>query len=92
MVKVSQFMMTLGCQERSGPHFLWKYLWSLPIPSKIRIFVWKACNDILPTRKLLCSRKVIVSWLCPLCDLYPESVDHSLWAYPFRCFEYCQLV
>lgn len=33
-----------------GPLGWWKRLWSLRLPSKVRIFCWKACRGILPTR------------------------------------------
>ncbi|TXG50764.1 hypothetical protein EZV62_023288 [Acer yangbiense] len=57
----------------------WKKLWSLELPSKIRIFYWKACKEILPTMLLLYKRGMVVSDLCPFCGDEPESVDHALW-------------
>ena len=28
---------------------LWKTMWSLNVPPKVRTFLWKACSNILPT-------------------------------------------
>ncbi|KAL5779613.1 hypothetical protein ACOSQ2_010350 [Xanthoceras sorbifolium] len=57
----------------------WKFLWSLNIPAKVRMFVWRACRNLLPTRSLLAARRVPVGAGCPLCDAAVKSVLHSLW-------------
>ncbi|KAL5843786.1 hypothetical protein ACOSQ4_009744 [Xanthoceras sorbifolium] len=57
----------------------WKFLWGLNIPAKVRMFVWRACRNLLPTRSLLAARRVPVGAGCPLCDAAVESVLHSLW-------------
>ncbi|XP_059436512.1 uncharacterized protein LOC132169499 [Corylus avellana] len=61
---------------------LWKQFWSLPAPSVARNFLWRACNDILPTRENLCRRKILTDPLCPLCGLKVESGFHILWQCP----------
>ncbi|KAL5854464.1 hypothetical protein ACOSQ4_004266 [Xanthoceras sorbifolium] len=38
----------------------WKFLWGLNIPAKVRMFVWRACRNLLPTRSLLAARRVPV--------------------------------
>ncbi|KAL5862997.1 hypothetical protein ACOSQ3_000511 [Xanthoceras sorbifolium] len=55
------------------------FLWGLNIPAKVRMFVWRACRNLLPTRSLLAARRVPVGAGCPLCDAAVESVLHSLW-------------
>ncbi|KAL5766450.1 hypothetical protein ACOSP7_017067 [Xanthoceras sorbifolium] len=57
----------------------WKFLWSLNIPAKVRMFVWRACRNLLPTRSLLAARRVSVGAGCPLCDAGVDSVLHALW-------------
>ncbi|KAL5864153.1 hypothetical protein ACOSQ3_001667 [Xanthoceras sorbifolium] len=56
-----------------------EFLWGLNIPAKVRMFVWRACRNMLPTRSLLAARRVPVGAGCPLCDAADESVLHSLW-------------
>ncbi|KAK3175494.1 hypothetical protein Dsin_017212 [Dipteronia sinensis] len=41
----------------------WKTLWRLQIPSKIKLFVWKACHQWIPTLVNLANRKVHVDGL-----------------------------
>ena len=45
-------------------------------------FLWKACHEILPTRKNLCNRKIIDNPRCPICDLEEETTLHILWECP----------
>ncbi|KAG6661258.1 hypothetical protein CIPAW_03G161500 [Carya illinoinensis] len=44
------------------------------------MFLWKACNDSLPTFKNLQKRKVTEDKMCPICHLEEESVTHVLWS------------
>ncbi|KAL5736435.1 hypothetical protein ACOSQ2_031223 [Xanthoceras sorbifolium] len=55
------------------------FLWGLNIPAKVRMFVWRACRNLLPTRSLLAARRVPVGAGCPLCGADVDSVLHSLW-------------
>ena len=54
-------------------------LWKLYIPNKIKIFGWRACNDILPTKYNLVKRKIITDDKCHICTRKVESVTHALW-------------
>ncbi|KAL5774803.1 hypothetical protein ACOSP7_012360 [Xanthoceras sorbifolium] len=65
-----------------GPLPLWKSLWRLKLPNKIKVFYWKACLEALPTKALLFSRGIVVSSMCSLCDAGFETVDHILWDCP----------
>ncbi|KAL5756141.1 hypothetical protein ACOSQ2_020887 [Xanthoceras sorbifolium] len=55
------------------------FLWGLNIPAKVRMFVWRACRNLLPTRSLLAARRVPGGAGCPLCGAAVDSVLHSLW-------------
>jgi hypothetical protein len=43
-------------------------------------FLWKACNDILPTKEKLHERGITTDALCPVCGLETETVSHILWS------------
>jgi hypothetical protein len=57
---------------------LWKFLWSLQVPNQVKIFTWRACHDILPTRKNLFKRKVVEDNSCLCCKGEPETVIHAI--------------
>jgi hypothetical protein len=59
---------------------LWRRLWSLKLPRHILLFLWRACNEILPTKNNLYKRKVVTDQLCPMCGSEAESVSHALWS------------
>jgi ribonuclease HI len=61
---------------------LWKILWGLLVPNSTKVFLWRACNDILPTKENLKKRGVIDDDLCRFCGFAPETVVHILWACP----------
>ena len=63
----------------------WKALWNLRIPTNVKIFVWKACNDMLPSIEALVKPKISVQKLCPMCKWKNESVLHCLWS--CRCLK-----
>ena len=58
---------------------VWFALWKLRIPNKIRVFGWRACNEILPTKLNLSKRRVIEYAMCPIYLRFPESAVHALW-------------
>lgn len=62
---------------------VWKTLWSTNIPPKIKHFLWRALNHILPTFLSLFRRKVFVTPMCPVCGSMEESVEHILLLCPF---------
>jgi hypothetical protein len=47
--------------------FVWKFMWQLKVPRTVQLFLWRGCNDILPTKEKLFKRKIIDDLLCPLC-------------------------
>ncbi len=73
----------------SSPHWtqLWNGIWATHVQPKIKLFVWRACKNILPTQTNLFDRRVISSFSCKWCDEEAETTDHVLW----RC-EFAQRV
>ena len=58
----------------------WKFLWSLSLPQKIKVFLWRACIGILPTNVFLCHQHMRQDGACPCCTHELETVVHALWA------------
>ncbi|KAL0011169.1 hypothetical protein SO802_006277 [Lithocarpus litseifolius] len=58
---------------------IWHVLWNLKIPNKIKVFGWRACTDILPTRANLVRRKVLTDDKCPICLRESENTIHAIW-------------
>ena len=60
---------------------LWKKIWGLQVPNKVKHLAWKACRDLLPTKTNLIHRKVITESCCDVCKQHQEDVVHAL----FHC-------
>ncbi|KAF5464321.1 hypothetical protein F2P56_014405 [Juglans regia] len=58
-------------------------LWNLQLPNKIKNFIWRACKDSLPTKKLLFQRHVLGSSTCVFCHDACEDVSHILCQCPY---------
>ncbi|WJX51955.1 hypothetical protein P8452_38110 [Trifolium repens] len=67
---------------------IWKELWGLNIPQKIKHFLWKACHNLLPFKDNLFKIRISISNFCPICNLESETVEHALlicpWTLPVR--------
>ncbi|XP_040987653.1 uncharacterized protein LOC121235369 [Juglans microcarpa x Juglans regia] len=48
----------------------------------VKLFLWKATNELLPTKKNLFQRKVVEDPFYPVCLKEEESVIHVLWECP----------
>jgi ribonuclease HI len=60
---------------------VWRILWKLQIPGKVKIFIWRALHGILPLKSILANRHIGSSGECPICRTEPEDVLHLL----FKC-------
>ena len=58
---------------------MWKGVWKLKVPGKIKHFLWKSCTNSLPTKENLLRRTIILENVCHLCSEQPEDVMHALW-------------
>jgi hypothetical protein len=63
-------------------HCVWSTLWSLGVPNTVKIFLWRACNDLLPTKCNLFRRNIVKDNICPCCCREMESGLHALWTCP----------
>ena len=57
----------------------WSSLWHLKIPPKIKLFIWRVINDVLPTWALLIWRKMNISSGCGRCETL-ESISYVLFS------------
>ena len=57
---------------------VWKGVWKIHAPSKIRHFVWRALRDSLPTKPNLRIKNIMVDEACSLCEDGKETIMHSL--------------
>lgn len=64
--------------QQSAHHPIWKKLWGLQVPPKVKNFLWRACHDCLPTMVALEQRRVEVDFRCPVCWSEAEKVSHVL--------------
>ena len=57
---------------------VWKEIWALNVPPKVRNFIWRACSNILPTMENLQNRRVKVDLRC---DIVVNSLKQTLTCY-----------
>ena len=57
-----------------------KLIWMIQVPHKVRHFIWRACQDILPTKKNLVQRKVLHDDRCNECHEEAETSGHLFWS------------
>jgi hypothetical protein len=58
---------------------LWKACWSLKVPNAVKMFVWRACHNLLPTKANLFRKGVCEDKMCPICLQEEETVAHVSW-------------
>ncbi|MBA0575090.1 hypothetical protein Golob_024235, partial [Gossypium lobatum] len=54
----------------------YKKIWSLNIPTKIKIIIWRLSWNYLPTKVNLQHRKLTVNTRCPRCGEVAETMNH----------------
>ncbi|XP_024171911.1 uncharacterized protein LOC112177904 [Rosa chinensis] len=59
--------------ENNSP---WKFIWSLPIPPKLKTFLWVLCHGKLPTNVQRARRHLTHDDSCPICHIASESLSH----------------
>jgi len=68
-----------GTSNYSAQGVFWKEICNLNIPSKLKHFLWGACNDSLPTKKNLFRQKVTQNSTCECHHEGVEDTIHALW-------------
>ncbi|KAL0331144.1 UNVERIFIED_CONTAM: hypothetical protein Sangu_1659900 [Sesamum angustifolium] len=72
-----------SCSRAALESAWWRKVWQARIPNKVKVFVWRACQNALPTGANLCKRASISQVVCPLCGDDFEDVIHVLLCCPF---------
>jgi hypothetical protein len=64
---------------------MWKEVWSLQVPKKIQVFMWRSLKDSLPSKLNLKKKHVVEDPTCELCGAPTEDILHALWVCPHAC-------
>lgn len=56
----------------------WNALWSLDLPGKIKIFMWRVIKTLLPSYENLWKRKILQEPTCQRCRRSVETKSHAL--------------
>jgi hypothetical protein len=71
----------LSLPGSSANNLVWKSLWKMQIPGKVKFFAWHALHGILPLKSIMVNRHIGTSSQCPICTLAAEDVLHLI----FKC-------
>jgi len=69
-------------QETIDFYEVWKTIWKLKVPAITKNFLWKICNNLLPTKENLFKKNIVQDPLCPFCRVDIETIGHILWSCP----------
>ncbi|KAL2936256.1 hypothetical protein RDABS01_006694, partial [Bienertia sinuspersici] len=58
----------------NGADPIWNKIWKLKVPPKVRLFVWRACWDILPHNCNLAKRRVKAERGCVRCGMEEDNL------------------
>ncbi|CAN6679920.1 unnamed protein product [Malus baccata var. baccata] len=68
---------------RRVPSVVWKAIWKLEVPPKLRHFLWLTVHNCLPTYEALSRRRSSVSSTCPICLRHAETIEHLFFTCPW---------
>ncbi|XP_043717788.1 uncharacterized protein LOC122665701 [Telopea speciosissima] len=72
-------------QREHIPDVVWNRIWAIQTLPKIKLFLWRTCNEALAIGAGLISQHVNIDPSCSTCGVSPESEDHILFDCPFAC-------
>ena len=68
---------------RSVPEKLWKVLWRVKVPPKVRHFLWSTIHNAIASMAMLFRRRLSPSPICPICLCQEETIEHLLLLCPW---------
>ncbi|KAH9678148.1 putative non-LTR reverse transcriptase [Citrus sinensis] len=71
-----KFSETASSSDNFKTH--WDVIWAKEIPEKIKVFMWRAAQNLLPTAHNLWQRKTIKEPVCWRCQKENEDIFHAL--------------
>ncbi|XP_075645080.1 uncharacterized protein LOC142616078 [Castanea sativa] len=83
-----RFLQETNTLQQPGPSTteaikpLWKKIWGLDVPNKVKNLVWRACTNSLPTKVNLVRRKITTDNVCDNCRQHQEDTIHALYHCP----------
>ena len=63
---------------------VWREIWSMKVPPKVKTLLWCACHEAMPTKSALFHCKISPDHLCVKCQASAENPLHALWS----CIEF----
>lgn len=73
-----RFACTLTIEESNSVEGNWKAIWELKIAPRIKVFMWRAARDCLPSKDMLINRGIQVEGCCAICEAGIENLWHVL--------------
>jgi hypothetical protein len=70
--------------NRTQHRQFWRVLWKLKIPHKVKIHLWRAYLNVLPTRLSLCRWRVLSEPTCPIYNAVDKTTTHAIWSCPYN--------
>jgi len=61
---------------------VWKLIWALSVPNKVKNFVWRSCRDALLIKYNLRRCQILMDDACDHCQSSIETVLHAVWDCP----------
>lgn len=61
---------------------LWKQVWGLQVPNRVRNFICWACRNTIPTKTNVVWRQILNEDICEQWHQHAEDVLHALWSCP----------
>ena len=59
---------------------VWKAIWRMNVPNRVKSLVWRAGRNALPTRMNMVRRHILTNAMCPKCKVQLEETLHALWS------------